>query len=190
MVLSTAHAWRHPGAFVAEERLAPKRPRPTVYLDTTIPSYLVAPMSADIAKARMQRITRVWWSRYRRNCDIFVSDSVFAESRGGREDEARKRVAALESIGAVCLADRSEALFASLLADGLFSERARADAEHIAYAATNSVRFLLTWNCKQLANRMILRRVTQRCESHGVRCPQFCTPETMMRVCAYERYSY
>ena len=190
MVLSTAYARRRPDAFVAEEQLAPTRQRPTVYLDTTIPSYLVAPTSADIAKARMQRITRVWWSRCRPNCDIFVSDRLFTESRGGREDEARKRLAALESIHAVFLADRSEALVASLLADGLFLEKAHADAEHIAYAATNSVRFLITWNCKHLANRMILRRVTQRCESHGVRCPQICTPETMMRIYAYERYSY
>ena len=191
MALSTAHAWRHPGTVVAEKRLAPERPRPTVYLDTTIPSYLTAPMSANIAKARMQRITRVWWSRYRPHCSIFVSDRVFTESRSGREEEARKRLAALESIDAVCLTDCSEALMESLLADGLFfPEKARADAEHVAYAATNAVRFLLTWNCKHLANRMILRRVTQRCESHGVRCPQICTPETMMRICAYERYSY
>ena len=174
MVLSTAHPWRHAGVFVAEERLAPKRPRPTVYLDTTIPSYLTATMSADIAKARMQRITRIWWSRYRPNC----------------EDAARKRVAALESIDAVCLVERSEDLLISLLADGLLPEKARTDAEHIAYAATNSVRFLLTWNCKHLANRMILRRVTQRCESHGFPCPQICTPETMMRVYAYERSTY
>src|SRR4051794_1747862 len=104
MVLSTAHAWRQrPETFVAEEHLAPKPPRPTVYLDTTIPSYLTAPISTDIAKARMQRITRVWWSRYRRNCDIFVSGCVFAESRNGREDAARKRVAALETIDAAFL---------------------------------------------------------------------------------------
>src|SRR5689334_7184563 len=99
MILSTAHTWRrHSDIVVAEERLASKRARPTIYLDTTIPSYLTAPMSTGIAKARMQRITRVWWSRYRPNCEIFVSDRVFVECRGGREDEARKRVAALESI--------------------------------------------------------------------------------------------
>ena len=138
MVLSTAHTWRLPDAFVAEERVAPKRPRPTIYLDTTIPSYLTASMSADIAKARMQRITRIWWSRYRPNCDVFVSDLVFAESRAGNEEAARKRLAALESIGAARLADYSEALFASLLADGLIPQNSRADAQHIAYAATNS----------------------------------------------------
>lgn len=190
MVLSTGHAWRYPGGFVAEERLAPTRPRPTVYLDTTIPSYLTAPMSTDIAKARMQRITRIWWSRYRPNCDIFVSDCVFRESRNGREDAARKRMAALESIDAITLIERSEALIASLVADGLIPEKAQADAEHIAYAATNAVRFLLTWNCKHLANRMIFHRVIQRCESHGLRCPQICTPETMMRIYAHERHTY
>src|SRR4029079_4739570 len=96
-----------PEVFVAEERLAPKAPKPTVYLDTTIPSYLTAPMTADIGKARMQRITGVWWSRCRPNCDIFVSESVFNESRGGREEEVRKRLAALQSIESVFLTDRS-----------------------------------------------------------------------------------
>jgi hypothetical protein len=190
MVLSIAPASQGPDLFVAEEPLAPKRPRPTVYLDTTIPSYLTASMSVNISKARMQRITRIWWSRFRRNCDIFVSDRVFVEARGGKEDEARKRLAALESVDATLLSGRSDALVDSLLADGLFPESARVDAEHLAYAATNAVRFLLTWNCKHLANRMIFRRVIQRCESHGVRCPQICTPETMMRIYAYERHTY
>ena len=189
MVLSIAHASQGPDLSVAGEPLAPKRPRPTVYLDTTVPSYLTA-SSADISKARMQRITRIWWSRLRPNCDIFVSDRVFVEARGGREDEARKRLAALESIDATLLSDRSDALVDSLLADGLFPVRARVDAEHLAYAATNAVRFLLTWNCRHLASRMIFRRVIQRCESHGVRCPQICTPETMMRIYAHERHTY
>jgi hypothetical protein len=185
MVLSTAQAWRLPRTFVAEERA-----RPAVYLDTTIPSYFTAPMSADIVKARMQRITRIWWLRYRPICDVFVSDLVLSECRGGREYAARRRLAALESINAVCLSDRSEALVDSLQVDGLIPENARADAEHIAYAATNSVRFLLTWNCKHLANRTILRHVTQRCEAHGFCCPEICTPDLMMRIYAHERRTY
>jgi hypothetical protein len=168
MVLSTTDAQRLAlDGFVAEERLAAKPARPSVYLDTTIPSYFTAPMSADFAKRRMQRLTRIWWSRYRPKCDVFVSDCVFDESRGGSEDAVRKRLSALQS-----------------------PEKARIDAEHIAYAATNSVRFLLTWNCKHVANRMIFHRVAQRCESHGFRFPQICTPETMMRIYAYERYPY
>lgn len=144
-------------------------------------------MAADIAKARMQRLTRVWWSRYRPHCDVFVSDRLFTEAGGGRQEEARKRLTALASIESAHLRDCSQALVDSLLADGLFPQNAHADAEHVAYAATNSVRFLLTWNCKHLANRMILRRVIQRCESHGLHCPQVCTPETMMRIYAYDR---
>jgi len=187
MVISTSHAQRPPELFVREERLAPPRLRPTVYLDTTIPTYFAASMSADISRARMQRITRIWWTRYRRHCDVFISDLLLAEARDGSEYAARKRLAALDSIDAACLSERSEALFQSLLADGLIPDIAHADAEHISYAATNSIRFLLTWNCKHLANRMIFRRVTQRCESLGFYCPQVCTPETMIRVCVDER---
>ncbi len=136
MVLSTSHARRPPELFVREERLAPPRPRPTVYLDTTIPSYFAASMSADISRARMQRITRIWWARYRPHCDVFISNLLLAEARDGSEYAARKRLAALD--------------------------------EH-------------------LANRMIFRRVTQRCESLGFCCPQIRTPETMMRICVDER---
>jgi len=138
----------------------------------------------------MQRITQVWWLRYRPHFAVFISDLVVAECSDDGQDAARERLAALESIDTVCLSDRSETLFESLFADGLIPGKARADAEHIAYAATNSVRFLLTWNCKHLANRMILRRVAQRCEAQGFHCPQICTPETMMRLYAYERSTY
>jgi hypothetical protein len=127
---------------------------------------------------------------HRPNYDIFVSDLEFAECRGGREEAAQKRLAALESIDAERLSDRSAALFDSLLEDGLIPEKARADAEHIAYAATHFVRFLLTWKSRHLANRTILRRVIQRCELHGFYCPQICTPETMMRIYAHERSTY
>lgn len=190
MVLSTARIWPLPDSFVAEERWASKPARPSVYLDTTIPSYLTAPMSADLTKARMQRITRIWWSRYRPDCDIFISNCVLSEARTGNSHEALKRLEALASIDPVCLSMRSEALVDSLRIDGLIPEKARTDAEHIAYAATNSVRFVLTWNCKHLANRMILRRVAQRCESLGFTCPMICTPEAMMRICAYERRTH
>jgi predicted nucleic acid-binding protein len=190
MVLFTGHAARSPALFIREEPASPEWRKPTVYLDTTIPSYLTAALSRDITKARMQRITRVWWSRFRPTCEIFISELVIAESRDGREESARKRLAALESIEAVRLSERSESLVESLLEDGLILKKARADAEHLAYAATNSVRFLLTWNCKHLANRMIFRRVIERCESRGLRCPQICTPETMMRIYSHERRTY
>lgn len=39
---------------------------------------------AELAKARMQRITRLWWARYRPNCTIFVSDLVFADVTAGK----------------------------------------------------------------------------------------------------------
>lgn len=187
MLLSTEHARHRSEPFVSEEHSDHGREQPTVYLDTTLPSHLVAPMSADVLKARRQRATRVWWRQYRPLCTIFVSDLVLAESRNGREDAAQARLTALESIDVVFIAQRSDALLSSLLEDGLLPAKARADAEHIACAAASSVRYLLTWNYKHLANRTIRRRVARKCALHGFRCPEICTPEEMMRAYANER---
>ena len=69
-----------------------------------------------------------------------------------------------------------------LIGGGLLPNKATSDAEHIAVAAINSVRILLTWNCKHLANPAIRNAVVLACETNSVRCPEICTPEQLMRT--------
>jgi hypothetical protein len=61
---------------IAEPSVVYGYERPTVYLDTTIPSYLLGSLSRDLHAARRQRMTRVWWKRYRVHCDLYISHSV------------------------------------------------------------------------------------------------------------------
>ena len=48
--------------------------RPTVYLETTIPSYLVGRMSRDLVIASRQQLTHQWWDESREEYDLFVSE--------------------------------------------------------------------------------------------------------------------
>jgi hypothetical protein len=54
------------------------------------------------------------------------------------------------------------------------------DALHIACAAVNRVDYLLTWNCKHIANPMILPRVFRTLDDFGLPFPIICTPKDMM----------
>ena len=56
---------------------------PTVYLETTIPSYLAAPPSRDLIIAAHQQITHEWWRTARHRFDLYVSESVMDEIRAG-----------------------------------------------------------------------------------------------------------
>jgi len=176
-----ARTQHHGNYYVAEEPAGYGRARQTVYLDTSIPSYLTARLSRDFATARRQRITRVWWERYRSNYELRVSDSVLTEAGAGDFVAAQERLKALDGVSALAANELSDDLVTRLIGDGLLPLKALADAEHIAIAAANSVDILLTWNYKHLANRTIHRAVVQMCEAHGFRCPEICTPEKLMR---------
>ena len=172
---------------VAEESATYGIQLPTVYLDTSVVSYLTARLNPNLSVARRQRLTRVWWDRYRDNHALFISERVLSEAAAGDVAAAAARIEALAGIVELVLDTRARSLAKELIGGRLLPTRARADAEHIALAAANSVRVLLTWNCKHLANAVIHRGVVRTCEAYGFRCPEICTPEQLMRTYAHER---
>ena len=54
------------------------------------------------------------------------------------------------------------------------------DAVHIATASIREIDYLLTWNCRHLANAQILRKIEEVCDSLSARIPIVCTPEELM----------
>jgi hypothetical protein len=180
MNLLTTRISHRAECFVAEPFGRDEEERPTVYLDTTIVSYLTARLNKDIRKARIQRITREWWADHRAQYELYISSHVTAEAAAGNCAEARKRLEVLAPIRLLTETDESLQIVDHLMDSRLLPPKARADAEHISIAAVHSVRILLTWNCKHLANEKIARDVARMCESLGYRCPEICTPEKLM----------
>ena len=181
----TLHTGPHGQYYIAEERVAYGDTRPTVYLDTTIPSFLAGRSRKDLLSTRRQRITRVWWDRYRARYDLRVSYRVVTEASAGDPKYADQRVRLLNGIESLESDHRTEALMFLLVGRGLLPLKASADAEHIAIAAIHSVNYLLSWNCRHLANPHIAGRIVRTCERFGFQCPQICTPEQLMRTCSH-----
>jgi hypothetical protein len=70
----------------------------SVYIETTIPSYLTSRMSRQGSIAADQEATRAWWNEQRRHFRIFTSVFTLAEAAQGDRSLAAKRLASLEGI--------------------------------------------------------------------------------------------
>jgi hypothetical protein len=68
----------------------------SVYLETTVISYLAAGMSENPTTALRQAVTRRWWEQERHRYDLFVSEAVENECRRGDPLQARKRLTLIE----------------------------------------------------------------------------------------------
>jgi len=102
-----------------------------------------------------------------------------AEAQLGDAEAAAARLAFLEPITLLAETADSRALARQLVAAGGLPVKAASDALHIAIAAVHGMDFLVTWNCRHIANARMIRFVTQTCEAAGYRVPVICTPEEL-----------
>ena len=156
--------------------------KPRLYLETTIPSYLVARPSRDLRLAADQLATQEWWDESRRDYELFVSQTVLKEA--GRGDAAFASARLARIAGIPLLSDLREAaeLAKRLLADRIVPDVAADDATHIALAAAHGMDYLLTWNCRHINNHRVRARIGQACEAAGLVCPDICTPTELMNT--------
>lgn len=152
----------------------------TLYLESTIPSYLTAWPSRNPLRASHQAITKEWWAKRRNDFQLFVSPIVLAESAIGDREAAAERLKLLADLPRLEVTTAAEELALDLVAPKALPKRAERDALHLAIAAVHRLHFLLTWNCRHLANEDILAEVRRRCQAAGFICPVVCTPETLM----------
>ena len=156
--------------------------KPKVYLETTIASYLTAWHSPELIMAANQQVTREWWDIARPNFDIFISDIVIQEASEGDKDAASRRLEAISGIPELALSAEAEQLAGLLLANAALPQKARIDALHIAIATLNGMDFLLTWNCRHIANAATQHIIEATCRMAGYEPPIICTPPQLMEV--------
>lgn len=152
----------------------------TVYLETTIISYLVSRPSRDLLVAAHQQTTHEWWTYRKNEFDCFVSQVVFDEVSAGDPEMAERRIELIQDFQALEVTEAAESVTMTILSQGAMPPSEIRDAAHIAVAAVNNVDYLLTWNCKHLANAQIIRKISIICNAHNYNMPVICTPEELM----------
>ncbi len=156
--------------------------KPTVYIETTIISYLTAHPSRDLIVAGHQQLTHEWWRKVRPKVQCLFSPYVIDEARQGDPQAAQKRLEAIGELPILAVNEGIRDLALKYLVAAKFPEKARLDAFHLAFPAWYKIDYLLTWNCKHIANGNV-RKIVEAINSQlNIRTPVICTPEELMEV--------
>lgn len=154
--------------------------KPSVYIETTIVSYLTAWPSGNLERAGHQETTREWWESESAKYQLVISDLVLREAAGGDSQAPSDRLKVLEKISVLETTRKAVTLSNALLSAGALPEKALADALHLSIAAVENVEFLLTWNCRHLANARQRPVIESVFAEHNMESPIICTPEELV----------
>ena len=154
--------------------------KPKVYLEMTIPSLLTAWPSRDLIIAGDQQITKEWWRTRRGDFELFVSQVVLDEVAEGDKAAASARLAEVQGLPVLEVNGDVERVARTVLQTGLIPAKASNDALHLAVAAVHRMHFLLTWNCRHLANAAIGGQLAAACQEAGFEMPVICTPRELI----------
>ncbi len=162
----------------------------TVYVETSIVSYLTARLSSNLMAAAWQKATIDWWDTQRNRFSLYVSDLVLVEAGKGDNTAAARRLKALANVPVLETTAAATALSKALIAQGAVPEKALDDSLHIAVSAIHGIDYLLTWNCRHIDNAETKPIIRSICTANGHRCPEICTPQELMGVPGDGRRDY
>ncbi len=152
----------------------------TAYIETTIPSLYVGRPSTQLVEAARQILTKKWWDENRYEFDLVTSQTVLDECSDGDQEMAAARLSLLEGIPLLELGGDVRQIAELLLQKQIIPAKAADDAIHIAVASVHRVDYLVTWNCKHLANPRNWRRIADCVAQCGFRASVICTPEDLI----------
>ncbi len=149
----------------------------SLYIETSIISYLRQKPSSQVVTAARQLLTHQWWNDERENYQLVISQYVIDEASAGDPTLAADRLLTLDGIPLLPHDPEIPRIANEIMGLGVLPMKAQVDALHIAAVAHHRIQYLLTWNCKHIANAKILPRIHGVLTDMGIPIPIICTPE-------------
>ena len=145
----------------------------TVYLDTTIPSYLFDKRESIMLHIE---ITKKWWAEESANYDIWTSEETVNEIGDGNYPRKEEILNFISNIPLLTPNDQITDIAQIYLDNYLMPSVLKGDALHLAYASFYKIDFLLTWNCNHLANANKRRHIRVINTRLNLPTPEIVTP--------------
>lgn len=148
----------------------------TVYIETSIISHATAWPSKVAETAVLQAQAKRWMLEVRPKYNVVTSRIVLREAAQGDATAARARLEMLADIPLIPDNPQVDEIVNEMAARSLVPLKARVDAVHVATAALGGVQYLLTQNCRHIANATVLPRLYRLLEELGLPGLLICTP--------------
>jgi hypothetical protein len=130
--------------------------------------------------AAHQQITHDWWQTARDRFDLYISEAVLSEIRGGDADAAVRRLETVAGLPVLATNEDVRRLVREYDQRLGLIGRARADLPHFAFAVAYEMDYLVTWNCRHIANGEIIRRLLDANAELNRSTPLIVTPEEIL----------
>lgn len=152
----------------------------TVYLDSSVISYLTARPSRDLVVAAYQQLTREWWNNELQFYNCFISDIVIDEISRGDTTAAADRLTIVKDFSKIAFNEKVLEIAKQYNKDLGLPDKAQLDLFHLALAVGNGMDFILSWNFKHIANAFVREKLYTINKVLGLRTPMICTPEELI----------
>jgi len=146
-----------------------------VYIETTIPSFYFETRREPEMVAR-RNWTREWWKSYRHLFRLVTSEAVMAELAEGEYESRDKAIDLLEPVDRLSVPDELADIVDAYLANHLMPRERLGDALHLALASWHKCDFVLTWNCRHIANANKFEHIRILNSRLGLFVPALVTP--------------
>ncbi len=153
--------------------------KPSVYIETSVVSYLTARPSKNLVVAGHQAGTRDFWAKLL-EFEAFISELVVEEAGKGDEIAAESRLRELDGIESLEIDPECNELAKHLVRDGAVPAEYAEDALHIAIAAVHEIQSIVTWNFKHINNPVTRGRIRTSVMKQGYTCPEICSPDEFL----------
>jgi predicted nucleic acid-binding protein len=149
--------------------------KPRVYVETTIPSLYHDTRPAPAIVARREW-TREWWSGAAGAYELVTSAAVLNELMEGDSERSAPRLALVHGLPLLPVEPPIREIVESYIRHKLMPADPGGDALHLALASYHKCDFLVTWNCRHLANANKFGHIRRVNTMLGLFTPLLVTP--------------
>jgi len=154
--------------------------KPSVYIESTVISYLVARPSSNPVLASRQKASRQLWEDYSDRFEFVISQLVQDEIQRGDVTAAQQRFEVVSPLTVLEILPEVDVLVQKLLDAGAVPRNSEPDAQHIAIATVHNVEYLVSWNHKHIVNEYKHEHINHVCQAAGFQPITICTPAELM----------
>jgi len=152
----------------------------SVYIETTVVSYLTARTSRDLIVVAHQQVTVEWWENELPKLKPFISPIVIEEISRGDESASKLRLEKIAKFPVLEITDEVRELAELYFEKIPIPDKARGDAFHLALATCHGMDFLVSWNFSHILSARVRTVIQEINTIRGISTPIICTPEELM----------